>query len=81
MQMTKNMGMHHGLAQLCEAVIALLQNRKHLSAATFLNSHFVSGIDAGHSIDFLNAFSCCPTEIIHIGLHDFLHGKYVVITE
>lgn len=81
MKMRENIGMHHGLAYLCEAVITLLQNRKCLSAAMSLNSHFVSGVDAGHSTAFFNASTSSYTEVIQTGARHFLHRDYVVITE
>lgn len=81
MKMRENVGMHHGLAYVCEAVITLLQNRKYLSAAMSLNSHFVSGVDAGDSTAFFNASTSPPTKVIQTGACHFLHRNYVVITE
>lgn len=81
MKVRENMGTHHGLAYLCEAVITLLQNKKSLSAATSLNSHFVSGVHAGHSTAVFNASTSPPTEVIQTGTCHFLHTKYVMITE
>lgn len=60
MKMRETMGMHQGLAYFVK--LLSLQNRKYLSAAVSLNSHFVSGVAGGHSIAPFNASTSPPTE-------------------